>query len=340
MPLDPFAITPAISINRIKLMNAPDLPESLKGKMVYELISRKTLLHEITEALPALMAHSDPIPIFDELIAQQDKTALNIANTFAQRLFWLIHTLKFPHPANREARPEWDDSYWSTFAKMKQFIFGGGLMRGHLGVYMIAYAQKRLGEACLLKIAPHAPILPLLGASRHVPENTTQALIFDFGQTAIKRAIATYVEGTLTTMTILPSISPPLFLPQSIPQYIADNIVHIIADTWRSYATNHTTTIIPMSIATYLQNNHPSGDPHYGSVAQLTSNMGAFLSEKISEQVQMPISIQLIHDGTSSARVYVGEPDTVVITVGTALGIGFPVYDAPLRPISERLMIN
>jgi len=341
MPLDVYAPTSTISINRVKLMDAPNLPESLKGKFVYELISRTTLLQQIAEYLPALVTqHIDPIPVFDELVAQNNEIALNIAHTFAQRFFWFLHTLKFPHPANREARPEWDDSYWSTFAKTKQFIFGGGLMRGHFGAYMIAYAQKQLGEACLLKIAPHAPILPLLGASRHVPENTIEALIFDFGQTAIKRAIATYADGTLTTMTILPSASPPLFLPQSTPQYIADNIIRIIADTWRSHATHQTTPIIPMSIATHLQNNHPSGDPHYGSVAKLTSNMGAFLSEKIGEQVQMPISIHLIHDGTSSARVYVGEPDTVVITIGTALGIGFPVYDAPLRPISERLIIN
>ncbi|HRF97443.1 MAG TPA: hypothetical protein PLZ51_19685, partial [Aggregatilineales bacterium] len=311
MSLNSPVLPPTISINRVKMMVAPDMPISLQGKMAYEILSRRALITEIHQNMPMLVSSPDPIPEFDALLIQKDPVALSIAQTFAMRLFWLIHILKFPHPDNQMARPEWDEGYWATFARLKQIIFGGGLMRGALGAHMVAYAQQRLGDAITLKIAPHAQILPLLGASRHVPEDTKQALIFDFGQTNIKRALATYSEGILTDMHILSTIPALPHAPETTPQRLADHIITTIADTWRDYATANTALFIPISIATYLQNNHPFGDTYYGSITQLAPNMGAFLADSISERIGARVRVLLIHDGTASARVYVGEPDTV-----------------------------
>jgi hypothetical protein len=322
-------------------MVAPHMPPSLQGKTAYELISPKALIAEIRQNMPMLSALSDPIPEFDRLLIHQDSDALVIAETFEQRLFWLIHILKFSHPDNLMARPEWDESYWDTFARMKQFIFGGGFMRGALGTCMVAYTQALLGDVCAVKIAPHAPILPLLGASRLLPPDTQEALIFDFGQTSIKRGIATYVDGILTILYVLPPIPALPHTPQPTPRQMADHIIDILANTWHEYATSDTACFFSISIATYLQDNQPFGDNYYGSLTQITVNMGQFLADALKEKIGVAIQIRLIHDGTASALVYAGEADTAVITIGTALGIGFSANSNELlRPIASRLIIN
>lgn len=343
MPLNPSVITPDVSMNQVVIMHAPDLPDALKGKTAYQLVSRKYLAQAIETDMPDLMTHSDPIPVFDNLLGQGDPRAIQIADQLALHFFWLIHTLKFPHPDNQKARPNWDASYWAFFAGVKQFIFGGGLMRGHIGAHMVAYAQARLGDACKLIISPYAPILPIVGVARHLPDNAQKALLFDFGQTAIKRAIATYQAGILTHIHVLPTIPAPPFTGDAQPDRVADTMVGVISQTWRDYADDQTTLIIPASIATYMNGQNPFGDRFYGAIASLATTdtpTNSVLSHRVATQIGRDVTIHLIHDGTASARVHVGEVDTVVITVGTAFGIGFTNYDAPLRPIADRLMID
>jgi hypothetical protein len=45
--------------------------------------------------------------------------------------------------------------------------------------------------------------------------------------------------------------------------------------------------------------------------------------------------VALIHDGTAAARAYAGEMRAAVITLGTALGVGFPPTSGGLRPIAS-----
>lgn len=343
MPLNPHMITPDISMNRIVVMHAPDLTDEFKGKTSYQLFSRKYLALGIEQNMPDLMTHPDPIPVFDTLIAQNDPRALKLADQFALRFFWFVHTLKFPHPENQKARTNWDESYWQFFAGIKQFIFGGGLMRGNIGKHVIAYTQKRLGDACKLTISPYAPILSTLGAARHVTVDARKALIFDFGETAIKRAIATYENGILTHMRVLPTVPAPPFTGESQPHMVGDYMVNVITTSWREFADDQTALMIPASISTYLNGQNPFGDIFYGAILALSTPdtpTNIVLSRRVSEQIGHDVTIYLVHDGTSAGRVYVGEPDTVVITSGTAFGIGFTVYNEPLRPISERLIIN
>ncbi|HRF96811.1 MAG TPA: hypothetical protein PLZ51_16500, partial [Aggregatilineales bacterium] len=98
---------------------------------------------------------------------------------------------------------------------------------------MVTYAQKRLGDTCKLTISPYAPILSTLGAARHLPANTQKALIFDFGETAIKRAIAIYQDGILTHMRVLPIVHAPAFTGEAQPQMVGDYMVNVIVQTWR-----------------------------------------------------------------------------------------------------------
>lgn len=343
MPLNPSMITPDVSINQVVIMHAPDLPDSLKGKTAYQLVSRKYLAQTIETDMPDLMTHPDPIPVFDNLLTQGDPRAIKIADQLALHFFWIIHTLKFPHPDNQQARPNWDDSYWRFFARIKQFIFGGGFMRGNIGRHMVAYTQARLGDACKLTISPYAPILPIVGAARHLPDNAQKALIFDFGQTAIKRAIATYQAGILTHIHVLPTIPAPPFTGEVQANLVGDYMVNMISQTWREFADDQTALMIPASIATYMNGQNPFGDRFYGAIAALATTdtpTNNVLSRRVATQIGCDVTIHLIHDGTASARVYVGEVDTVVITMGTAFGIGFTNYDAPLRPIADRLIIN
>ena len=128
-----------------------------------------------------------------------------------------------------------------------------------------------------------------------------------------------------------------------MPIMVADTIVNVITQTWREFADDQTTLMIPASISTYMNGQNPFGDTYYGAILSLATAdtpTNIVLSHRVTTQIGRDVTIYRIHDGTSAGRMYVGEPDTVVITSGTAFGIGFTNYDAPLRPIADRLMID
>jgi len=47
-----------------------------------------------------------------------------------------------------------------------------------------------------------------------------------------------------------------------------------------------------------------------------------------------------LHDGTAAARAYAGEANAAVITLGTALGVGFPSRYDRLRPLEPGFSVS
>jgi hypothetical protein len=224
---------------------------------------------------------------------------------------------------------------------------GGGLASGQLGSRFQHWAADYLGAAGLtgfgLHVATDPAVLPLIGAARSVPAGYPAALVFDFGQTAIKRARAVYEDGVLTTLRLLPAV-PSGFtdagadLSAEEVAALGERMVAVFADTWREAHAKGVTPapVLVASLAAYIRDNQPlvrQGGP-YSELRILSPSLGAWLAERASRRLDGPLEVALLHDGTAAARAYAGRPRSAVIMLGTALGIGFPPAATALRPVA------
>ncbi len=337
MPLDPYNLTPNASINRVVFMSAPGLPEAWQCKTAFQVIGRDSLLQRINAAFPELAALPDPIPAFNEqYLAQEHPSALKIADEMGRALGCLLLIVKLGEAANRAARDQWDDSYWTHWSSIQHVILGGGLMAGLLGKYMRAKAAAMLNGLMSLAIATYPAALPLIGTARMATEANESAWVFDFGGTNIKRAYAIYINRELVKLEQLPSIFIPVFDDvNSLFDFMIQAIVSTI-----STSTAKETIFINASIANYVHNCHLAPDTPYSRLRVLGEDLCQLFSKAVGQQLSHPINMTFVHDGTAAAKTYAGATATAVITIGTALGVGFPPPQQSLRPLSENFSIT
>jgi hypothetical protein len=95
------------------------------------------------------------------------------------------------------------------------------------------------------------------------------------------------------------------------------------------------------SIACYLHSGQPlpRQGGTYAQLHTLSPNLSNKLSSDVSELVKQHIEIKLIHDGTAAARAYANHVDTAIITLGTAIGVGFAPRGEHLRPLLDQDLI-
>src|SRR3954447_18975615 len=145
---DPLRLTPSASLNRVVIADLPgvNLPTDIRQKRAGELLSADALggiIRARAEELQLPMQHSTlddrdlPHRFGECLIGSSPlcvrELASDIARRFASRMGYVLLTLKRGDVVNRAARPEWNDSYWSHWAKLEHVAFGGGLLQGPLG---------------------------------------------------------------------------------------------------------------------------------------------------------------------------------------------------------------
>lgn len=338
MSLDPFSITPNGSINRVKLMSAPGLPEAWRGKTTYQIMGRETLVKRIIEAFPELANQTDPVRDFSEhYLAQKKAPAEAIADDMGLALGCLLLVLKQGESANREARPEWDDSYWMHWGSIQHLILGGGLMSGTLGKHMLTRAAQILDRIMTLEIAKYPAALPLIGAARMENESHVPSWVFDFGGTNLKRARVIYANNKLRTMEQLPSLFISTF---SETNDLFEFMVQAIADTISNQSPPSEHLYVNLSIANYVYQGRLAPDNPYGRLRDLGEDSSQVFSEAVSKRVGYPVTIMLVHDGTAAAKVFAGAKNTAVITVGTSLGWGFPPPPHNMRSIDEHFTLR
>jgi hypothetical protein len=337
--LDPYNLTPNASINRVKLMSAPGLPDKWRGKTAYQVIGREGLVQRISEAFPELADSPDPIPLFSQkYLTQGHQSALVIAEEMGVALGCLLLTLKLGEVANREARPQWDDSYWTYWGSIQHVILGGGLMAGLLGQYVLAKATHMLSGLMSLTIANYPSSLPLIGAARMATDTTNSVWVFDFGGTNVKRARAIYDQNALAALDQSPSVFVPAF-DQTLDLF--KFMSQTIATTISSTDSTPQPVAIYVSIANYAQGCRLADDNPYSRLNSLGSDICSLLSEAVTSQLGYQATIAtFVHDGTAAAKAYAGASNTAVITIGTALGMGFPPSDQFLRPLSPTFSIK
>lgn len=365
--LDPTHLTPAASLNRARIVDLPGirLEDSIRGKTAYELLATQALAEDVrchagSLSLDALRdAHdTDLLPAFARCVAADAPhvraTAETIVRRFGRSLGALILMLKRGDAINRRARPDWDDTYWDHWAGVGAIWLGGGLAHGPLGERIRHHAAALLAEdeahACALHVATHPSLLPLIGAARGVSPACEAALVFDFGQSAVKRALARYDGDALTGFRPLPSVpSPATFSPNgdepTLAQVrdLAERMVAVMAATRRSVAIPDG-VLAPLcvaGIASYITDGQPlprQGGP-YAQLHRLSGNAARWMARQVSQRLGRPLDVELIHDGTAAARTYAGS-DAAVIMLGTALGVGFAPPLGSLCPLAHDFSVQ
>ena len=357
----PIPITPAMSLNRVKIVDLPglDIPDHIKGKVSGQLVSSPVLTELIRRNITDLQLDSDLSDhelhlAFDESLISEVASVRSAAESIAQHIGsnmgYILLALKRGDEVNRNAREEWNFAYWDHWAQINRVWLGGGLVSGNLGTRISGYALQVMHKAGIhnyaIQISSYGADLPLVGAARHTPRGNTVAIVLDFGSTLVKRACAMYADDHLIGLRRLRSVPLSWAEGDTLEQAKAliDQMVSIIVQAWaeakilqRVFAP-----VIPVSVAAYIKNGQPmitQGGNYYKTI-RATDNLQAELSRRVSESIHEPASIMLIHDGTAAAAAYVGEPHTAVITLGTALGIGFPPEDSEILPTRSTIAIT
>ncbi|MBA2362126.1 MAG: hypothetical protein H0V86_01185 [Chloroflexia bacterium] len=360
--LDPCRLTPDASLNRVRVVDLPGvaLPPEVRGALAYDLLAATALVTHLRSRAGQLgfgavnVAEPDVLlRRFDECFEHPDAAiraaAEEVAEQFGAYLGYALLTLKRGDRANRAVRPEWGDGYWRHWAGVTRVHIGGGVVAGRLGPRLVAHAAQTLRDAgindCSVQLARWPMLLPLVGAARAMPPAGPPAVVLDIGHSFIKRARAESHHGALTALRLLPAVStPPTELTAEGVSRLAAYVASVVADTTRE-AADPGVALAPtvvVCLAAYIRDGQPLpriGDP-FAAMAAIAGNLEIWLSQRASEQAGQPLEVTLLHDGTAAAYALAGEERAAVITLGTALGVGFSPPADGFRPIGPGFSIT
>jgi hypothetical protein len=359
---NPFAAAdaPARSLNRARLVELPGVAgvHDLLGHSASELLSAAAVTALVRAAADGLGLDPDTpdlLRAFDTAfdVPRTRPAALVVAETVGQRLGALLLMLWRGDPANRAARPEWDDAHWATWRAMRRVVVGGGLVAGRLGEAAVPAAAAFLAAAgCPVAVerSPYGNAIALVGLARHTPADAEQMLLFDFGHTAVKRGLATYRDGRLIGVAQRPSLPPPCergWHEHPGPDWARQRWEHMVAAIATAWAAEVSPgrgarVAIGLCLASHLQDGHPVGRDRgcYTSLGELAPHLATFARDDLAARLGPFRSLALLHDGLAAAGSHAGEAHTVVLTLGTAIGTGYVPVVEGLRAVAEKSQIN
>lgn len=359
MLANPFIpISQRNSFNRTRIVALPGLPSpDIRGKLAYEVFSQKALIDLIQPQRGVLgLASTDRADLprqFDGCFVHPAPgvraAAERIARDFGRGLGYILLTLRYGDPHNQAARSDWLPAHWAYWASIREVALGGGLLAGHLGPRTVAHTRAVLAEHHIpdlqVRHLPYGSALPMLGAARQLPADPRPALVVDFGQTHVKRALVEMRGGTITALRQLPSCPAPCEPGRETdPAYairLRDRMAALLADTWHGVGGGDLNPVVCVSIAMYIADGRIGESERGGYLALrlLPQHAEAALAGALTTATGVPVTVRLIHDGTAGALVCAGSPSCVVLTVGTAVGVGFPPQsEAGLRPVTRALL--
>lgn len=258
--------------------------------------------------------------------ACEDSYVQSVAESFGMRLGHLLLALKTGHAL----RDDWGREHAAYWQRVERVVLGGGRIRGWFGDRVLHAARKVVSSTGLqLDRSGSDGTLSHLGLARLAPLTARYALLFDFGQTSIKVACATL------TPTSVDAVQPLFAVPSRCAQMrdathrwrtmlaVIDQALDVAKNQFAIDA--QTRLAVCIAVASYLQDGRlsPFDQGCYGMLQQLSGTLYANLHAAIAERMGIGVPLVLSNDGSAAGAAYAGE-SCVVITLGTALGIGFP----------------
>jgi hypothetical protein len=350
---------PHVSVNRVRIVDLPGIAVDgeVRGKMAYELLSSRAITQyarEWAEALelpPAFAqdsAHTRvELPRFVDGCLQAPRAgarraARAIGRRLGRNLGHILLALHRGDGVNREARPDWTAADWDRWARIKRVWLGGGMVSGQLGQLILHHARTFLvasghGDCLQVELSLHQGDMALMGAARYLPPSARHSVCLDLGQTLVKRACLTLIEGAISHVRHYSPLAAdwdelgePGFPDAARGHQVLDFVVGAIAHTIEECESDglNPGEDMMLSVAAYVRDGRPLGNGLYAQMGVLAADTQRLLADAVAGRTGKRVRAHLIHDGTAAAALHAGEANTAVIIVGTALGIGFPPVSA------------
>lgn len=352
------------SLNRLKIIDIPNInvdPE-VKGKRGLRIMSAEVLIEYIKKESKRLNLDLNEIadvdlPIYLNKCLESENlevklTAENIARRLGRNLAYILLVLKRGDKVNKKVREDWEQKHWDYWKKVNNITFAGGLASGNLAKRLIYYIEKLFDEANTpgynITFAKNPSLISMIGAARNAPPKCSSLLVFDFGQTLTKRGLAKFEGEELKEIITFSSLESKhveerefknLEQEKSEAENLKSHIITVIKSTWEEAVAKNLNpcSSISVSIANDLIDGKFFGGG-YGKLRLLSDNLQQKIEKEVSSKIGRTTQISFIHDGTAAADAYAETDSSVLLTFGTAIGVGFPIKKSGLRPVSDDLL--
>jgi hypothetical protein len=363
----PFADAPGLvrSLNGARIASLPDdlAGEDILGRRGIELVSGLRLRRDIDASSTELQLDPQSPELLREFALcltgpmrspSARLRARAIAAGFGYRLGCLLLMLSCGEPANRAIRPAWGDEHWRFWAGVRRVVIGGGLLAGTIGDVAVPVAQDILdahgaGHVRLSR-SPWGDSIGLVGLARVSPLPSEQRAVFDFGQTSVKGGLATYRHGRLIELRLLPAMpcpcSSPVGLSTDRPEIEAqwDGMLNLIAATVRTADRDRGRVgDVQVAVASYLRDGQPDPieiEACYGRLQVLGPDLAALGRRGLADRLGFDIGMKFWEDGAAAGLAEDPDEASVVLTIGTAMGIGFALARDQRLPLDAGFHID
>lgn len=260
----------------------------------------------------------------DKLICE---TAYKISTFFGEKLAKIIVNFFNPSKESLQNRNNWSEKHWNYWKTINTVILAGGILSPNISKVFKECMDKELALNRLSKevlFIDNTYDFGLRGLAKKSNENT---LVFDFGQTNIKRGM--YCIDNKENITVLKSVKSKFFSSQSQDENVLINeasklhkyTLKVILKTIEE--TNFKGSFIRIALSNYVQNGFiKASNFGYGILAFLGGNYQDKLIYDLSFLINRKINVELFHD-TSAMALNFDKKNTAVISIGTAFGIAF-----------------
>lgn len=339
-------LTANCSLNKVRFAKLPlyGIEDDIEGKQMSELFGASIITDEIARNAASIgidlskCQRTDLPKILDKKIDEGNEEALRIARKFGNRLGMFLLLLKTGLPENRAIRADWDDEHWKYWANVETIFLVGGIASGRMCDYMLEVVRELFEKANVpmynIVRSKESSEIGAKGCLTQLEEKGEVQLLFDFGQTMMKRMIAVRDEEGDYALIKLPSkksINMECYIEdenekrrqaEELHKYIVRSILETY-DEALQYGSIGWEIVI--SIASYVMDGKIyDARSGYAKLCTLSDNYAGFLAATLELILDRSVMIKLIHDGTAAALYYKGEENAVCITAGTAFGVGFP----------------
>lgn len=300
------------------------------------LIKDTILEHRDILGLDHLEQTQDLLEVFNDLIVSDVPSirlkALEIATFYGKQLAKILANFFHPSDKTIKNQSKWTQQHWDYWQNIEQIYLVGGISSPIL-TKIFFQEIKTLFEVLNLKkevkFITGSQDLGTIGLTTLI--NSGEYLLFDFGQTKIKRAHHIKENGETKVDIKLSKVnSKYLFYKnkqrkelRQVANKLHQYIVRVVVETDHEVAFDGNNIYI--AIANYV--NQGNIYPHrggYGKLAQLSDNYEMYLSQSISNKLNRDIDVKLFHDTSAMALNFKNEKNTAVLSIGTAFGVAFP----------------
>lgn len=322
--------------------------DNILGKTFKEIFSTKLLvskMKDISKKFNVDLSNYDEntLPEFLDLgLVSKDIREREFSNyivsEFGNRLGMIFLTLKSENDENKKARKDWNDLHWQYWKNIKNVILVGGLASGLIGrrfkEQIYSLFDKAGVEPYDITLFENGTYVGVQGCAKHLMKNDQTCLVCDFGHTNIKRCIVEKRNDRIVSCVPLDSLKS-LYMNNEYD--LEDNkrreaillhksLVRLLSVSYKEKAeTYNLSDEIIISIANYtVRGKLNSVRGGYAKLSLLSDDYEKLLSRDVSSELHKNISIKLVHDGTANALYFSDIENSVCVSLGTSIGVGFP----------------